>query len=147
MIYYGSALDFDVIDLRAEFGDIAKKMGMSDPFKRSLDRIKSKKKILTVTKADGSTGELEYYEYSEDENIPEPTDQERADFRFEENKYVIKELIKEGFVERAFWEAQHNCYPGDEKRIMDYLNNLALCAPEQNCNMYCPYYQKGCIKK
>lgn len=147
MSYYISALDANVLDLRVEFEGIAKKQGMQNPFKVSLNRIKSEKKTQQFKKNDGSIGELTYYTYSEDENIPEPTDQERADFRFEENKYVIKELIKEGFVERAFWEARHNCYPGDEKRIMDYLNNLALCAPEQNCNMYCPYYQKGCIKK
>lgn len=75
---------------------------------------------------------------------PVPTAQEKADYRFEEEKFVIRRLIEEGYYSDIQWDIE-NCYPGNQERLQEYVKTLRACEGTGQCSMFCGHY-KECME-
>lgn len=72
---------------------------------------------------------------------PMPTNQEKADYRFEEEKFVIRRLIEEGYYDEILWDVEH-CYPGNQDRLKEYVKTLDACMGNGQCNLFCGKYNE-----
>lgn len=70
---------------------------------------------------------------------PVPTEQEKADYRFEQEKFTIRRLIEEGYYDDIAWDIEH-CYPGNRERLLEYVKSLRACEKTGQCSMFCTYY-------
>lgn len=115
----------------------AKEHNLEDPFIRMYQRTTL---VQDYCKLDGKL--VPCTKVIDNPNAPpQPTEQEKADYRFEKEKFVIRRLIEEGFYDHIQWDIE-NCYPGNQERLLEYVKTLRACEGTGQCNMFCEYYKK-----
>lgn len=68
--------------------------------------------------------------------------EDKLNYDLEENKFLIRRLIEEGYPDAAF--EVRGRYKENEKKLLEYFYSLNLCEKDGQCNLFCKNYN-NCI--